>query len=79
MLGYLCLEYVLLCQHHGGGKTLIVYSVFQELARRDGLTVALSGLTEDELYPLLTFLSRCLTQPRFTALLLDVSNIVTGQ
>ena len=55
-----------------------MYSLLQELARRDGLHIALSGLTEDELYPLLLFLSRSLAQPRFTPLLLDVCNIVTG-
>lgn len=55
-----------------------MYSLFQELARRDGLNIALSGLTEDDLYPLLTYLSRHLAQPRFTPLLLDVTNIVTG-
>lgn len=66
-------------QHRGAGKSLIVFSLLQELARRDGLTIAMSGLNEDELYPLLTFLSRNLTQPRFTPLLLDVCNMVTGE
>ena len=56
-----------------------MYSLLQELARRDGLTIAVSGLTEDELYPLLTYLSRYLAQPRFTPLLLDVTNLVTGK
>lgn len=57
---------------------MIVYSLLQELARREGLTIALSGLTEDDLYPLLTYLSRNLTQPRFTPLLLDVANLIAG-
>ena len=57
----------------------MVYSVLQELARRDGLIIALSGLTQDELAPLLTYLSKNLTTPHFTPLLLDVCNIVTGQ
>lgn len=56
-----------------------MYSLLQELARRDGLNIALSGLTDDDLYPLLTYLSRNLAQPRFTALLLDVANIIVGK
>ena len=57
---------------------MVVYSLLQELARRDGLSIALSGLNEDELAPVLTYLSRNLTTPRFTPLLLDVCNMVTG-
>lgn len=56
----------------------MVYSLLQELARRDGLTIALSGLNEEELHPLLVYLSRNLTQPHFTPLLLDVCNIIIG-
>ncbi len=56
----------------------MVYSVLQELARRDGMNIALSGLSEDQLYPLLKYLTRNLTEPRFTPLLLDVCNIIAG-
>ena len=36
----------------------VVYSVLQELVRRSGLKVALSGRTEEELIPVLQFLAR---------------------
>ena len=57
----------------------MVYSVLQELARRDGLTIALAGLNAEELEPLLSYLARHLTQPLFTPLLIDVCNIITGK
>ena len=66
-------------QHRGTGKALIVYSLLQELARRDGLTVALSGRSEDELYPLLKYLSVNMTKPRYTSLLLSICDIVAGE
>lgn len=56
----------------------MVYSLFQELARRDGLSIALSGRNEEELYPILKYLSRHMTKPRYTPLLLDVGNMLTG-
>ena len=65
-------------QHHGQGKTVMVYSLLQELARRDGLTIALSGRNEEELYPILKYLSRHMTKPRFIPLLLDVGNMLIG-
>ncbi len=56
----------------------MVYSLLQELARRDALTIALSGRNETELYPLLKYLSRHMTKPRLTPLLLDVGNMLIG-
>lgn len=63
-------------EHRGAGKGKIVYSVLQELARRDGLSIALSGRNEGELYPLLRYLSRSMTLPRFAPLLLGVCSSV---
>ena len=63
-------------QHRGAGKGKIVYSVLQELARRDGLSIALSGRNEGELYALLRYLSRSMTLPRFAPLLLGVCSSV---
>ena len=40
------------------GRVGVVYSVLQELVRRSGLKVALSGRTEEELIPVLQFLAR---------------------
>lgn len=57
---------------------LVVYSLLQELARREGLRIALAGLNEDELDPLLRYLSRQLPHPHCAPLLLDVANIITG-
>ena len=56
----------------------MVYSLLQELARRDGLTVALSGRNEEELYPLLKYLSRHMTEPRFAPLLLGIGDMLAG-
>ena len=66
-------------QHRGYGKSVMVYSLLQELARRDGLTIALSGRNEEELYPLLKYLARHMTKPRFASFLLDVGDMVTGE
>ncbi len=65
-------------QHRGQGKTVMVYSLLQELVRRDGLTIALSGRNEEELYSILKYLSRHMTKPRFIPLLLDVGNMLIG-
>lgn len=66
-------------QHRGTGKALIVYSLLQELARRDGLAIALSGRSEDELYPLLKYLSVNMTKPRYAPLLLAICDMVAGE
>ncbi|XP_064390591.1 U3 small nucleolar RNA-associated protein 15 homolog [Halichondria panicea] len=63
-------------KHRGQGKTVMVYSLLQELVRRDGLTIALSGRNEEELYSILKYLSRHMTKPRFIPLLLDVGNML---
>ena len=41
--------------------------------------IAISGRNEDELYPLLKFLSLNMTQPRYSPLLLAVCDMVTGK
>ena len=56
-----------------------MYSLLQELARRDGLSIALSGRNEDELYPLLKYLSVNMTKPRYAPLLLAVCDMVAGK
>ena len=40
------------------GNVVVVYSVLQELIRRSGLKIALSGRTEEELIPVLQFLAK---------------------
>ncbi len=56
----------------------MVYSLLQELVRRDGLSVAISGRNEKELLPLLGYLVGNMIQQRFSDLLLDVCCIVVG-
>ena len=65
-------------QQRGPGRGLTVYSLLQELARRDGLSVALSGRNEEELFPILKYLARFMTHPQYAPLLLDVCTMVIG-
>ena len=57
---------------------MVVYCLLQELARRDGLSIAVSGRNEQELIPLLKFLVANVTHPRYSQLLLDVCCLVVG-
>ena len=56
------------------GSDITVTSMFEELIARRGLSTALSGRDDDSLEPVLTFLLRHISDPRFTPLLLDVTN-----
>lgn len=51
-------------------------TVLEELVHRDGLQAALSGRTQATLDPLLRFLLKHITSPRYAPLLLDVANRV---
>lgn len=55
---------------------VVVVTVLEELATRQGLTIALSGRDETTLEPLLSFICRYLSNPRYTKLLVDVSHHV---
>lgn len=55
---------------------IIVMTVLDELAARQGLGIALAGRDESTLEPLLSFLSRYLTHPRYCRLLTEVSHRV---
>eukprot|EP00731_Ephydatia_muelleri_P016638 Em0009g1062a len=57
-------------------ESIVAYSLLQELARRDGLNIAVSGLNEDELCPLLKYLCSNVTNPHYAAFLLDICNLV---
>lgn len=48
------------------------YSVLRELERRNGLKTAIGGRSEKELVPLLQFLHRHITDPRFSTFLIEV-------
>lgn len=48
------------------------YSLLRELERRNGLQTAISGRNEKQLLPLLQFLHRQVTDPRFSTFLISV-------
>lgn len=53
-------------------------SVLHELIHRDSLQAAVSGRDEINLEPLLTFLSRTVTDPRYSTVLVPVLETVLG-
>ena len=53
---------------------LISFTVLEELCFRNGLTIALSGRDETTLEPLLSFASRYINNPRYSKLLVQVTN-----
>ena len=57
----------------------VVYSLLQELARRDGLTGALSGRNEKELYPILLFTRFSILEPKYSSFMLDVFDMILGE
>eukprot|EP00039_Didymoeca_costata_P012009 m.171831 g.171831 ORF g.171831 m.171831 type:complete len:498 (+) comp15357_c0_seq7:304-1797(+) len=60
----------------GRYRPLVVYSVFVELEQRDGLQQALAGRNDVSLKPILLFVSKHISNPRFSSLLLDVTNLL---
>eukprot|EP01134_Creolimax_fragrantissima_P004839 CFRG4839T1 len=58
------------------GRPVIVVSLIEELAHRDGLKIAVSGRDEVALTPLLQFLVKNVANPRYSSLLLEVTNMV---
>lgn len=57
---------------------VVVAAVLQELIHRDGLKQAITGRDDVSLEPLMRFLIRNIHHPRFTNLLVDVSEAVIG-
>jgi U3 small nucleolar RNA-associated protein 15 len=51
---------------------LIIVTVFEELSRRSGLNIALSGRDESSLEPLLSFCARYVSNPRYAQLVIQV-------
>ena len=54
------------------------YSLLRELERRNGLQTAISGRNEKQLLPLLQFLHRQITDPRFSTFLISVVDMTIG-
>eukprot|EP00003_Mantamonas_plastica_P014204 TRINITY_DN2463_c0_g1_i4.p1 TRINITY_DN2463_c0_g1~~TRINITY_DN2463_c0_g1_i4.p1 ORF type:complete len:490 (+),score=199.21 TRINITY_DN2463_c0_g1_i4:365-1834(+) len=57
-------------------RSVVIVSVIEELIRRDGLRIALSGRDETALEPLMVFLLKHVNNPRYSSLLIDVCNMV---
>jgi hypothetical protein len=53
---------------------LVMMMILEELCRRNGLVTALSGRDEVTLEPILSFLTRYISQPRYAKLLIHVVN-----
>ncbi|KNC78347.1 hypothetical protein SARC_09220 [Sphaeroforma arctica JP610] len=58
------------------GRPVIIVSLIEELAHRDGLKIAISGRDEAALTPLLVFLLKHVNNPRYSSLLIEVTNMV---
>jgi U3 small nucleolar RNA-associated protein 15 len=55
------------------------FALIQELVFRDALRVALSGRDETTLEPILSFLVRYVTDPRFGDIASNVVGVIIGQ
>jgi len=55
---------------------LIIVTVFEELSRRSGLSIALSGRDESSLEPLLSFCARYVSNPRYAQLVIQVVHCI---
>ena len=54
------------------------FAVIQELIFRDGLRVALSGRDDVTLEPILAFITRHVTDPRFGQMASNVAGVIIG-
>jgi len=61
------------CMNKG---TLVVQSVLYELVQRGALKQALGGRDESSIKPILQFVARYISNPRYTALLIDVGSAI---
>ena len=55
---------------------VVVISLIEELLRRNGLKIALSGRDEVTLEPFVSFLIKFITQPKYSSMLIDVAHIL---
>jgi U3 small nucleolar RNA-associated protein 15 len=55
---------------------LIIVTVLEELSRRSGLSIALSGRDESSLEPLLSFCARYVSNPRYSILVIQVVHVI---
>jgi len=64
--------------HHQTVRPSISFALIQELIHRDGLRVSLSGRDDVALEPILTFLLKHITDPRFGEMASQVAGVVIG-
>jgi U3 small nucleolar RNA-associated protein 15 len=55
---------------------VVVVTVMEELCRRNGLTIALSGRDETSLEPLLSFAAKYVSHPRYSKLVSQVTQVI---
>lgn len=55
---------------------VVVVTVMEELCRRNGLTIALSGRDESTLEPLLSFAAKYVSHPRYSKLVSQVTQVI---
>lgn len=60
----------------GGHRPVLVISVLHELVQRSALKQALAGRDQGSLKPILAFINKHITNPRYSSLLLDVAALV---
>lgn len=64
---------------HQNVRPSTTFALIQELIHRDGLRIALSGRDETTLEPILVFLVRHVTDPRFGELASEVAGVIIGE
>ncbi len=57
---------------------VVVVSVLEELRQRDGIFIALKDRDDTMLEPLITFLAKYITNPRYSAVLITLANTLLG-
>lgn len=57
-------------------RPVVVVSLLHELVQREGLQIALSGRDDQALKPVLEFVCKNIANPRYTALLVAVSDVI---
>ncbi|KAI6657596.1 U3 small nucleolar RNA-associated protein 15 [Oopsacas minuta] len=62
---------------HGPLRPTIVMSMFKELSRRDGLSIALANRNEDQLLPIIQFIGRNIINPKYCAYLVEICDLLT--
>jgi U3 small nucleolar RNA-associated protein 15 len=57
----------------------VTFALIQELIQQDALRIALAGRDDVTLEPILSFLVRNITDPRFGEMASDVAGVIIGE